>query len=132
MKYVRKAGSPYSYRTWCNHVRGTANENYSSLQNPQKRNLHHALLREQGCLCAYTMQRIDENSSHIEHIRPESVCRAERIGSDLDYTNLVACFPRDGMRRRYRYGAQWKGDWWQNDGTEFVSPLIQNCETRFR
>jgi uncharacterized protein (TIGR02646 family) len=113
-------------------MQGTSNENYGCLQNPEKRNLHQALLREQGWLCAYTMRRIDESSSHVEHIKPESVCRSERIGLDLDYRNLVTCFPRDGMARNQRYGAQLKGEWWQNDGAEFVSPLDKNCETRFR
>jgi uncharacterized protein (TIGR02646 family) len=78
------------------------------------------------------MRRIEESSSHIEHIKPESVCRSERIGLDLDYKNLVACFPRDGMGRNQRYGAQYKADWWDDDGAEFVSPLSSNCESRFR
>jgi len=132
MKHVRKLGAPQDYITWCNLVRGKSNENYSCLQNPQKANLHRALLREQGWLCAYTMRRIEESSSHIEHIKPEGICRAEAVGSDLNYANLVACFPREGMERKYRYGAQWKDNWWQNDGVEFVSPLHPNCETRFR
>jgi uncharacterized protein (TIGR02646 family) len=78
------------------------------------------------------MRGIDESSSHIEHIKPEGVCRSERIGLDLDYKNLVACFPRDGMVRSQRYGAHLKGNWWENDGAEFVSPTHRNCETRFR
>lgn len=77
------------------------------------------------------MQRIDDTSSHIEHVKPETVCREEGRGSDLNYGNLVACFPRDGMRRDYRYGAQCKADWWEDNGREFVSPLNDNCESRF-
>jgi uncharacterized protein (TIGR02646 family) len=132
MKYIRKAGPPHNYSVWCRRIRGTSNENYGCLQNPEKNSLHRALVREQGWLCAYTMRRIDEGSSHIEHIKPETVCRSERIALDLDYKNLVACFPRDGMASNLRYGAQLKGNWWQNDGVEFVSPLHRNCEARFR
>lgn len=36
------------------------------------------------------------------------------------------------MNSSYRYGAQKKGDWWDNDGAAFVSPLHPNCERRFR
>jgi len=132
MKYVRKGGPPHDYSAWCQRMRGTANENYGCLQNPEKRSLHQALLREQGWLCAYTMRRIDKSSSHIEHIKPESVCRSERIGLDLDYKNLLACFPLDGMGRKYRYGAQWKANWWNDNGAEFVLPLSSSCESRFR
>ncbi len=132
MKYVRKIGAPSDYRVWCNQVRGTANENYRCLLNPEKQSLHRALLKEQGWLCAYTMRQVEENSSHIEHIKPESVCRLEKNGLDLEYKNLVACFPRDGMGRQSRYGAQLKDRWWDNNGTDFVSPLQPNCESYFR
>ena len=90
------------------------------------------MIGEQGGLCAYTMRRIDKQSSHVEHIKPQSRCRADLGGSDLDYTNLVACFPRDGMKPSYRYGAQHKGSWWENDGAKFVSPLQPACERVFR
>jgi hypothetical protein len=36
------------------------------------------------------------------------------------------------MQRAYRYGAQKKDNWWENDGVEFVSPLHPVCERRFR
>ena len=47
------------------------------------------------------------------------------------FQKSVACFPRGDMEKRYRYGAQLKGDWWQNDGASFISPLHPSCETRF-
>jgi uncharacterized protein (TIGR02646 family) len=91
-----------------------------------------ALITEQGALCAYTMRRIGADSAHVEHIKPESRCRADQPESDLDYGNMVACFPREGMQRAYRYGAQKKDNWWENDGAEFVSPLHPACEHRLR
>jgi uncharacterized protein (TIGR02646 family) len=133
MKYVRKAGEPHEYREWRNQVRGTQDENFpNGLRNPLKARLHAALIHEQGFLCAYTMKRIGQETSHIEHIKPETLCRAECVGSDLDYWNMVACFPREGMRRTYRYGAQERDDWWENGGADFVKPLDPNCEKRFR
>jgi uncharacterized protein (TIGR02646 family) len=131
MKHIQKAGAPHDYVNWCNEARGTVNEDYRCLQNPEKESLHQALIKEQGWLCAYTMRQIDEDGSHIEHIKPESLCRSEQTGSDLRYANLVACFPRDGMAAQYSYGARHKDDWWDNDGEGFVSPIDVNCETRF-
>jgi uncharacterized protein (TIGR02646 family) len=133
MKHVTKAGVPHDYAAWRKRVKGTQDENYpDGLKNPLKGKLHDALICEQGYLCAYTMKRIFKENSHIEHIKPESLCRADCVGSDLDYENLVACFPREGMRRKYRYGAQERNNWWENDGAEFVTPLEVNCEKRFR
>jgi uncharacterized protein (TIGR02646 family) len=77
------------------------------------------------------MKNLEKDNSHIEHIKPESLCRADNPGSDLDYENLVACFPAAGMPRRYRYGAQEKNDWWEDDGKDFISPLRHVCENRF-
>jgi uncharacterized protein (TIGR02646 family) len=132
MKYIKKGGRPHTYKDWCNRVRGTGEEDYRELRNPEKTDLHLNLLKEQGWLCAYTMKRVDLISSHIEHIKPETLCRAQLKGSDLYYDNLVACYPRAGMKKGYRYGAPLKDDWWENDGIEFISPLHPICEKRFR
>ena len=91
-----------------------------------------AMIADQGGLCAYTMRRIDQSSSHVEHIRPQSRCRRDQRGSDLDYGNLVACFPRHDVKGQPRYGARLKDDWWVDEGAEFVSPLYPTCEQVFR
>jgi len=132
MKYIKKAGAPLDFVAWRRLMRDTPNEDFGNLQNPEKMNLREALLQEQGWLCAYTMRRIDSDNSHVEHIKPEWVCHLEGVGVDLDYSNLVACFPRDGMTRQCRYGAQQKDDWWDNNGTDFVSPLHPSCESKFQ
>jgi uncharacterized protein (TIGR02646 family) len=132
MKYIHKRRCPHVYSQWCARVAGTAEEDFREVKGPEKHALLIALIVEQGALCAYTMKRIDPESAHVEHIKPQSLCRAERAGSDLDYSNLVACFPRRGMKTPYRYGAERKGDWWENGGLYFVSPLHPACEKRFR
>jgi uncharacterized protein (TIGR02646 family) len=132
MKYIKKAGCPHAYSQWCAAVAGTDKSDWREIPADQKGLLLGALLAEQGGLCAYTMRRIDRDTSHVEHIKPQSRCRADLSGSDLDYSNLVACFPREGMNKAYRYGAQNKESWWENDGAEFVSPLQPTCERRFR
>lgn len=130
MKFVRKGGPPYEYRSWCREVEGTNKEDYREMRRDIKSAVLATLLQEQGDICAYTMKRIDKDTSHIEHVKPESSCRADARGSDLDFANMVACFPRNGMRRVHRYGAQKKDSWW--DVVLFVSPLDPACERRFR
>lgn len=132
MKYIKKTGCPRSYSEWCIEVEGTGKSDWREVSSDHKGQILAAMIAEQGGLCAYTMRRIDKDSSHVEHIKPQSRCREDRPGSDLDYTNLVACFPLHGMRAQYRYGAQRKGGWWDNDGAEFVSPLQPACEQVFR
>lgn len=132
MKYIRKGGAPHSYARWCTDVKGTAKEDFRELPRREKEALLDSLIREQGALCAYTMRRIQEDTSHVEHVKPQSLCRADLAGSDLNYENLVACFPRGGMKPEYCYGARQKSDWWEDDGAQFVSPLHPSCERRFR
>jgi len=91
--------------------------------------LKDALLAEQGFICAYTGIRIDNDSMHIEHLKP----RHHRVYlEDVRYTNLVACFPKEdeGGSSTVGFGARAKDRWWH--ATNFVSPLDQHCETRFR
>ena len=128
MKHIVKAGPPQEYIKWRADMNGTVNEDYRRFQNPEKELLHKKLLDEQGAICAYTMRRIQLVTSHIEHIKPEALCREEEKGSDLDYHNLVACYPRSGMKAEVRYGAQLKDDWWDDGGKEFISPLNNQCE----
>jgi len=130
MKYINKGGPPHGYRLWCRTVSGTNKESYTEIPGAIKALVLAALAKEQGDICAYTMRRIGTTTSHIEHIKPESLCRTDQRGSDLDFSNMVACFPRDGMPRDCRYGAQKKGNWW--DAKVFVSPLKSSCEKKFR
>ena len=83
------------------------------------------------------MRRILPLSSHVEHIKPESLLRKEdkkngTIGSDLDYKNMVACFPRDENSAHIVYGAKKKDKWWENEGIDFISPLNPKCENCFK
>ena len=132
MKYIRKTGTPRAYSEWCAAVAGTHQADWRNVRSPEKRQVLASMITDQGGLCAYTMRRIDEQSSHVEHIKPQSCCREDLAGSDLDCGNLVACFPRDGQGASCRYGAHRKGSWWKDDGARFVSPLHPVCEQVFR
>jgi uncharacterized protein (TIGR02646 family) len=86
MRYVAKADDPDSLVAW----KSQANENwtptYADLQNPEKRELHLALLTEQGGTCCYCGQQISVEESHIEHFIPQEA----RDDLALEYRNLHA------------------------------------------
>ena len=81
----------------------------------------------QGSICAYTGRTIESSSSHIEHLKPRTQCEE---WEDVEYKNVVACFPADGGCISFGYGAPIKGGWW--DEELFISPLSEDCERRFK
>jgi uncharacterized protein (TIGR02646 family) len=88
--------------------------------------LRETLLREQGYLCAYTMIRIaSNNKGHVEHVCPRSRAPAK----ELEYTNMVYCFPGAGVER-CTFGAHCKDDF-EVTNENFVAPTHQACEARF-
>lgn len=106
----------------------------------ERKPIKEALLKEQGYICAYTLKRIGLDTCHIEHLKPEELCRKQmetgiETISDLDYSNMVACFPKEGPKgiAKHKYfGAIKKDDFWENDGKDYVLPLQSNCEDHFR
>jgi len=101
-----------------------------------------ALLDAQGNICAYTMQRIGPDSCHIEHIKPQTICRCEdearrEIGEqelleEISWGNLLACYPAPPKKDQSEpgYGARQRGSWW--DEGKFLSPLCPECEERIK
>ena len=130
MKFVAKTMPPEQYLEWCNTQRALGqNYNYGSLPGDVRRILLSFLVREQGWICGYTMKRINENLAHIEHVIPQNECRRRGAGRDLDYLNLLACFPPSGAS--CAYGAVAKGGWWGDNDSDFVSSLTDDCEVKF-
>jgi len=139
MKKINKRPQPTEIQQWRAANAGIhANLRYNSGGFPRSAVLK-ALLVEQGNLCAYTLLKIDDNKAHIEHLKPQNKCLAEddereahgrgRKCEDVEWRNMVACFPQPGADHP-RFGAVEKNEWWHK--TDFVSPLAQNCELRFR
>lgn len=86
------------------------------------------MLNEQGWLCAYTGRDISPEKCHIEHINAQAHCQR---GEDVDYRNLVACYP-EATFGHAPYGAHQKEEWpLPNERHLFVSPLNASCEARF-
>ena len=101
--------------------------------------VRNSLLAEQLHLCAYTMrqlktaaqcqvQGLDTRAScHIEHFLPQ--CR-KVPGEDIDYQNMVACFPPSQSNVACDFGAHAKADFDPSNGG-FVSPLSPAAENHF-
>ena len=84
-----------------------------------------ALVAEQHGLCAYTLQRIDLDCAHIEHVLP----RSQHPDNTLDWDNLLACFP--DPQQGCAFGAKHK-DAYDPARSPFVSPTEKKAEQLFR
>lgn len=126
MRKIRKTHAPVSLRNWIAANSDLPNFSYDALPVAVKADLKEQLISEQGFLCAYTGREIHDDASHIEHLKPQNLCEN---GEDVDYRNLVACFPVDGGDVSYGYGAPVKAGWW--DADLFLSPLADDCARHF-
>ncbi len=127
MKKIVKKAQPTELQQWRVETKKKTPENlcYGLVGFPTKAVLE-ALIVEQGYLCAYTLLKISTDKAHIEHLKPQSLCVN---GEDVAWDNIVACFPQPGAQHP-GFGAVQKDRWW--DETLFISPLAENCESRFR
>jgi len=126
MKKIVKKSQPTEFQQWRATNAGVPeNFRYGCGGFPNNAVLK-ALLAEQGFLCAYTLMRVSLDSVHIEHLKPQSRCTN---GEDVAWDNMVACFPQPGAQHP-GFGAVQKDSWWEE--ALFISPLAENCESRFR
>lgn len=125
MRKIRKTHPPRSLEEWKENNK-EVNHKYEDLPGNVHQELHQQLLKEQGYIDAYTGQSIHADTSHIEHLKPQNKCVE---WEDVDYRNVVACFPKDGGDKSWGYGAPVKSGWW--DEELFISPLNEECERRY-
>ncbi len=132
MKHIKKGAVPHPLREWIKANKFLPDAEFGSHGFP-KDDVRRSLLDEQGFVCAYTMTQISAATCHIEHIKPQEQSRQEKLLSETwDYKNLLACYPGDDPSApgRGEFGATKKGSEWS--ATQFVSPLAESCEKRFR
>ena len=103
MRWIDKGREPAALAKW---KRENPECRYRELPTDVKDMVREALLAEQGCLCAYTMRRIDGKSCHIEHFHPQSASPDETLA----YGNLLACWPLPGRVGPAPCGAEYKAD----------------------
>lgn len=136
MKRIIKGKPPAELTKWLRRQNGL-NCTYSDLPSAVKLALQRKLLKEQGWLCGYTGIRVSEETSHIEHIYPQTRCLAESgiqqlFGAkrDVDYRNVIAAFPKDAKGHAlYPFGAISRGHWY--DAAQFIHPLRPECAASF-
>lgn len=126
MKYIRKGAEPPTFARWRNGNPGQSWADFSDSRHVAVKNgLSSQLRSDQGALCCYCEQRIDADSSHVEHLRP----RARFPKEIFRYQNLLAsCNGNPGNPEKDCCGK--KKDRWFTD--DMVSPLQPDCEERFR
>jgi uncharacterized protein (TIGR02646 family) len=130
MRHIQKGDEPDFFREWKEGAGENWEPSWSTLQKPEKPELHRLLIGTQGALCCYCTERISELTSHIEHIRPKDPKRFPELA--LAYDNLLACCnggARDTPPRQLHCD-QIKSNWY--DETLFISPLDPECEAVFR
>lgn len=126
MKRVLKGTEPASFTDWKRSANEDWNPTYPTLQNPQKRDLHKALMLEQGFFCCYCGREIEASTSHIEHFRPQE--DFEELA--LEYQNLHASCIRETEPGKPLHCGHRKGNWF--DEMQHISPMDEHCELRFR
>lgn len=130
MKYIKKGKAPQALKDWVRANKAVPDAQYGTHGFPTTE-VREALLTEQGGLCAYTMVPMTGSKCHVEHIKPQAQSRASNtIKETYDYKNLVACYPGNEPPGHEEFGANKKGDAW--DEKKFVSPLKASCEQQFR
>jgi uncharacterized protein (TIGR02646 family) len=137
MRFIPKNSEPDSFTMWKQEARAYGQlTQWDALKNPQKRDLFSSLIQEQGHICCYCGQRITQERSHIEHLKPREKCIGEEM---FDYKNLLASCPGypeaethdfSGPKMRPEFCGHKKGNWYDPDS--MVSPLVLNCDKYFR
>lgn len=128
MKQIIKNQEPDDFRDWKQLANDDWQPSWTGMPGDIKRNLHQALIDEQGGICCYCGRRIDASESHIEHFRPRNPNAYPEL--EIVYTNLLASCQRDVQPGAPLHCGKKKGKWFDEQLT--VSPLDPACENRFR
>ncbi len=139
MKWISKQQQPTELQKWKETNRNIKENLVYGKGGFPTESVLNRLISEQGGICAYTLIKISSSTSHIEHLKPQTICKKEdekknklgkpELREDIKWLNLVACFPQPNSHHP-GYGALQKDDWWSD--TNFISPLSTTCESRFK
>lgn len=140
MKYIKKSFTPRKLKDWFNNLEKDENgclincRYDGDLPSDVHKELRQFLLEEQGFLCCYTGLRIDDDTSHIEHIKPQSISKKDpHDHDDVNYYNMLAAYPkppnipkRETKTKKSLFGAIFR-----EDKELSVSPLCPDCQRKF-
>ncbi len=125
MKHIIKQGEPEGFSAWKSLANPDWQPEYGNLSTDVKEILKQSLMEEQGWICCYCQQRITDETSHIEHFRPQSKFPMEA----LDYENMLCSCQKRMKKGEPLYCGNAKDDWY--DENNIVSPLDPECESSF-
>ncbi len=115
MRYVTKGRQPKELIEW-KALNTSTPQNLVYGGSFPTEEVRRTLLAEQFHLCAYTLMQLktaaecQDNttiSCHVEHLLPQS---RKIAGEDIDYQNMVACFPPSKSQVACEFGAKFKDD----------------------
>ncbi len=145
MKYIRKKPSPQAFEDWKSANNPTQ---WSDLQNEprepeegviyfSKNELRKALLSEQGHLCCYCQQRIEnEPNTVIEHFYPRNgIDKVKGLAKMFEYDNLLAACDGGAVDNRNRTSGNSYPQYCdksKNEDIILLSPLQQNIESKVK
>lgn len=140
MRHINKRGQPEELIRWrADNAAAPQNLVYGGGNFPGEA-VRRSLLAEQLHLCAYTLRQLKtaaaceadaedtRSSCHIEHLLPQ--CR-KVAGEDIDYGNMVACYPPSQSNVACAFGAHAKASFDPAQENNFVSPLLAAAEAHF-
>ncbi len=99
MKGILKTHEPTEFTNWKARANEDWKPTYGNLQNPEKAMVRKSLVKEQGFVCAYCCDSIEDDNvftTVIEHFVPQHGPFGDEEKA-LDYENLFACC--DGGKR---------------------------------
>lgn len=125
MRYIDKGVEPLCFTLW--KASGTPDwqPSYPELRNPEKAELHAALITEQLGNCCYCGRRIQADESHLEHFAPQEHFEDRA----LSYENIHASCIRDNKRGNPLHCGHGKSS--DFDEVLAISPMDPGCEERF-
>ena len=125
MKRIEKRAEPRALSAWKRGNEGLQPA-YNDLPGEVKAAIKDALMEEQGFICCYCEQNLDNEGAHIEHLVPRHQGVA---GADIDFNNMLCSCQNQTQRGEPRHCGHAKGGWYEPE--LMVSPLAADCEARF-
>ena len=123
MRFINKQNEPASFSAWKALENEDWTPTYSDFRGPIKKEVHHALMEEQGYLCCYCEQGVDFNHSHIEHLKSQS----DYPELALSYDNMLcSCGRANTDKPMPDHCGNAKGS-----SRISVTPLQSDCASRF-
>ncbi len=134
MRHIKKMEAPGDYIDWIRDYRkdNKRSPDFLSIPPRYKEKIKHQFIKEQKGLCCYCCGRITNETSHIEHFYPQSLCKTHYRKKQTDCSNMfVSCNgyikPLDGSVGDFC--GHHKLDWY--DEGKMISPLDEDCAKYF-